>query len=506
MKKIVILGGGGAGWLAAITIKQKFKNAHIYVVEDTTIPPIIAGEAGSANLLEIYKTNNINISTWIKAVKATPKHGSVYNDWNEVGKSFTQALVQTDQYGILEKVKYKSLVSCNAASTLLKLLYAKGKPIYKAYDRGILIDQNKARHNKTLPFAQGNKNEMYHFDSRANADFLKNIALERGITHIDNRYTNSVLDEFGNIQKIQFVDGTELESDWFFDCSGFARLLLVKTMGAEFEDTSHRFPATSVVAWWNEDNICKSYTELTAMKYGWSFNINLAGRSGNGYIYDDTETTLDEAIKEAEVRFGNPVKPVAKLKFKPGTVKQFWIKNVIGLGLSTGFSDPLESNGMGLVSMQLFDLYNYWNPEVNPIDTLTKKYNESLYGKVNDINDFISFHFTGKRTDTNYWIKMKDKTRFSDSLNNRLDLYREGIIVPDNDVGSLYGLSNWLQVAQGLDLINIEKLKKNLSYLGEDTIKLVDDYWREQLDVHPNITDTCYEVQEWIAKMHQNKT
>lgn len=503
MKRIIILGGGGAGWLTAITIKQQFKNADIYVVEDTTIPPIIAGEAGAANLLELYKKNDIDITSWIKAVKATPKHGSLYNDWNVVGDSFVQALAQTDQYGLLEKPKYKSLVSCNSASTLLKLLYANNKPIYKMYDRGILIDQNKARHNKRIPFDQGNNNDMYHFDSRANADFLKNIALERGVTHIDNRYTNSILDEFGNIQKIQFADSTELEGDWFFDCSGFARLLLVKTMGAEFEDTSHRFPANSVVAWWNEHTVCKSYTELTAMKYGWSFNINLAGRSGNGYIYDDSEISVDDAIKEAEIRFGNPIKPVAKLKFKPGTVKKFWVKNVIGIGLSTGFSDPLESNGMGLVSMQLFDLYRHWNPEIDPIDEITKLYNDILYGKVNDINDFISFHFTGKRTDTNYWIKMKDKSRFSDSLNNRLHLYREGIIVPDHINTHLYGLSNWLQVAQGLDLIDIEKLKKNLSYIGTNATEIVEDYVRTQLASHSHITDTCYEMHEWIDKMHK---
>jgi len=500
MKKIIILGGGGAGWLTALSIKRHWPNTDITVVEDTSIPPIIAGEAGATSLLGRYKDLGIDITSWIKECGAMPKLGSIYNDWDVIGKSFVQSVVDRDQHNLIKNnPEYRDF-----QNILPKLYCAANKNLSDNYDRGWLIKENKTRQANFVPLDEGNHNDMYHFDSRANAEFLKKIALQRKIKHLDRKYIDALQDESGNITELLFEHGDSIKGDWFFDCSGFARLLLVKKLKAEYQDNSHMFPASSVVAWWLDDDICKSYTELTAMKYGWSFNINLAHRSGNGYIYDSSEISVDKAIEEAEIRFGSKINPVANVSFVPGTVKKFWINNVIGIGLSTGFSDPLESNGMALVTNQILTMFRYWNP-IQPVNSgLVNEFNDNMYSTVTIINDFISLHFTGKRTDSSYWLKLKDKTRFSDAVNNKIEMYKDGIIVVDQ-AQTIYVVENFIQIAQGLNLLDTEKVKLYITDWEPDIMQRFEKYYNQQMQAHKIITDHCYTTREWKNLYHATK-
>jgi tryptophan halogenase len=485
VKQIVILGGGSAGWMTALWLHKFWQNINITVIEDSKTPPIIAGEAGSSSVRLFYEEIGIDINDWVMKVNASPKLGSVLNDWNTVGSSFLHSIINKKY---LNEISSKLNLDVNkieqfAVSSIF--------PIAKLYVSGHLIEQNRT------PFVEdGYLDEaMWHFDSRLNADYLKQIAISRGIVHLDKRYVKSTIDGItGDIKSLIFDDATSIDADWFFDCSGFARLLLEKVMGAEYEDVSRFFPASSVVAWWDKPNDTV-YTKLNAMKYGWSWNINLRNRTGNGYIYDGSEISLEDAIREVEEKFNITIDPVAKLSFTPNVVKEYWKGNVIGVGLSAGFAEPLESNGLAIVVTEMLNLLSYWNPhEVNTVQR--KKFNDKCYSDMDQIIDFLNLHYRGSRTDTIYWKKLKDPNRITEKNKEYIELWKNGFLGSSRTYGEIYTIESYLTVAQGLGLINTDKATKILSYERDSPI--AHKHLRDIIlkDIFYNI-DRCKTMQEW---------
>ena len=463
MKKIVIIGGGSAGWLTALFLKKRWDNIDVTVVEDPNIPPIIAGESGSIVINSMLEYLDINILDWIKQSNATPKLGGRFYDWKEKGTSFYHTLINED---IAKTFKTINNIPQEIKTDHLALL--NDDPISKLYASGWFAENNNTTNLKRNHHATVCDVTMFHFDSRATAAFLKSIAITRNIKLLEKRYVKSTVDgDTGNIRSIVFDDATGIDGDWFFDCSGFARLLLKKTLDVKFYDYSHIFPASNVVAWWDEKPKDLVYTELTAMDYGWSWNINLKHRSGNGYIYDGDEITVDQAIQEAEIKFNTKIDPVAKLKFTPETTKEFWKNNVIGIGLSAGFVEPMEANGLGIVIDNLKLLDKLWNPMVDYNENERERYNTLSFAAMEDIINFICLHYRGKRTDTNYWIKLKEEHRITDNIKEKLELWKEGILIDNPSEGEQYPYASYLTVAQALDLIDLKKLRKNESYTSE---------------------------------------
>lgn len=484
MKNVVILGGGSAGWITALGLQRIWKNINITVVEDSKIPPIIAGESGSAFVKKFYDFLDIDINDWVIKTNAMPKLGSIFHNWNTVGENFHHAAINISpleemakHFGVYHyKIEHYSI--------------ADNYPISKLYPAGYLIESNK------IPLGPNGMIEdtMYHFDSRLNADYLKTIALSRGITHLDRKYTHCELDSSGNITELFFEQGDTIKGDWFFDCSGFARLLLSKVMKVEFEDLSRLFPASKVVAWWDKPND-KIYTNITAMDYGWSWNINIRNRTGNGYIYDGNEITLEKAIEEAETKFNTKIDPVAKLSFTPSVVKEYWKNNVIGIGLSAGFVEPLESNGLSIVILTILNIVHHWNP-FGCIDIDRKNFNIKCCADMDDIINFLNLHYRGKRTDTSYWQKLKDPNTVTDLNKERIELWSNGILGSIHNNRFNFSAESYLTVAQGLGLINTEKLKERLKYENQSSKAHLELRKQARID-YERVLSKCKDFSEW---------
>jgi tryptophan halogenase len=501
MKRIVILGGGTAGWLTALMIKKNWSTCDITVIEDPSKPPIIAGESGSFAMNDIMNHLDINFFDWIKKVSAMPKLGGKFYDWYELGSEFTHGAIESKiKFDILKSDNFKQLADCGIEE---ELTLAKGIPFHKLYAGGHLIEQNKVPFLKEDP--SGRKithfTSMYHFDSRANANYLKKVGMSRGINLLEKKYVKSTTNsDTGNIIGLVFDDATGIEGDWFFDCSGFARLLLDKVMHVEYEDHSKLFPASSVFAWWDEKPISKSYTEATAMKYGWSWNINIAHRAGNGYIYDGTEISLDQAIDEARIRFNKKIEPVASFSFNPCNAKEYWKGNVIGVGLSTGFVEPLESNGLGLVAIGLQQLLMKWNPESDFNGKEREMYNEKLYVSSNEMIDFLNLHYRGNRTDTSYWLKLKEKETMSKGIQYLLECYNEGIIPKESQI--VYSQQSYYTVMQGLNLLNLDKIKSRLSHYSPEIFKQHDELVKILNHIYSTDVSRCHDIEDWRNGFH----
>lgn len=496
MKNIVILGGGSAGWMTALFLKKTWDNINITVVEDPNTPPIIAGESGSFVVNSMLEYLDINIMDWIKHSNATPKLGGKFNEWKSKDTFFFHTLINQ---GVLATFKRRNNLTEDTKIDHIALL--NNDPICKLYAAGWFAERNNSTYLKNDPTGILFDAPMLHFDSRATADFLKSIGISRGINLMEKRYVKSTIDaDHGTIRSIIFDDATGIDGDWFFDCSGFARLLLKKTLDAKFYDYSHIFPACNVVAWWDKPED-KVYTELTAMDYGWSWNINLNHRSGNGYIYDGDEITVDQAIAEAEQRFKTKIDPVAKLKFTPETTKEFWKGNVIGIGLSAGFVEPMEANGLGIVIDNLLVLQKYWNPLIECECEERYNYNKAAFNAMEDIIDFICLHYRGKRTDTNYWIKLKEEYRITDNIKHKMELWKEGILTNDPSAREQYPYESYLTVAQALDLIDLEKLRNNQKYTSE----ILHNYnkMKQQMNVEMHkLQNEVLHVTEWKNKIY----
>ena len=509
--KAVVLGGGSAGWLTALFLKRNWPTLSVTVVEDPERPPIIAGESGTSTFIGLLKHLKIDAEDFVRRVNATPKMAGKFTDWAGEGTEFIHAL-QTDYAPWLDGWTDMDNVPINqldmgritsimrqerAKDVYLKTIIGNDIPLAKAFYANYFVEANK------VPYGPGDKTElpitcMWHFESRATAAYFKEIGISRGIELVEGEYQEAAQDAAGNISSITLDGERVLSADWFFDCSGFARLLLEKVMKEPIVDYTDYFPARAVVAWWDDTCYCTT-TNATAMKYGWSWNINLRHRSGNGYIYDPDHITLDQAIGEAEKRFNKKIDPIANFQFVPGMMKNFWKKNVFAIGLSSGFIEPLEANGLAIIIETLYAIQDYWNPNIKEYEAFTRqRANDRAFFIADDIKDFLALHYRGPRRDTEFWQSHgNDKFRIPASLQEKLDEWRDfyNLRTPE-PWPKAYSATAWIMVMQGIKLFDpdpIASSHRNLLPIGLDVLNT-------NAQKYKALVDPFWTVEEWIQR------
>ena len=509
--KVIVLGGGSAGWLTALFVQRNWPGADVTVVEDPKRPPIIAGESGTTTFVSFLRHLKIDNNDFVRKVNATPKLGGKFKNWNGVGTQFIHALQTdyapwldgwTDYYDAPVSVdltfgKMNTILQNERSKDLyLKTLLGNNVEFSRAFYAYEYIKQNK------VPFGSDDSSipciPMWHFESRSAAAYFKEIGLSRGIKLVEGEYQTAKQDTAGNITSITLDGDRELSGDWFFDCSGFARLLMSKVLNEPVVDYTNIFPARAVVAWWDEP--CYSVTtNATAMKYGWSWNINLRHRSGNGYIYDPDHITLDQAVAEAEQEFGKKIDPIANFQFQPGMMRNFWKNNVFAIGLSSGFLEPLEANGVAVIIESLYAVQDYWNPNFkNTLPEVQKRANDRIWFITEDIKDFLALHYRGHRRDTEFWRSHgEDEFRIPDSLKPKLEewaqFYQNKIPEP---WPKGYSGTAWMMVLQGLQVFDIQSIKTELGSLLDKGMNVLNmNEQKYKLLVEPRWT-----IDEWIRK------
>lgn len=504
----VVLGGGSAGWLTALFLKRNWPKLNVQVVEDPKRPPIIAGESGTTTFVNLLRHLKIDNQDFIQKVNATPKLGGRFKNWNGVGTEFVHCL-QTDYAPWLdgwtdyvnsapaEELKVGQMFYImnqeRAKDTYLKTIIGNDIPLERAFFAGHFIKEGKVPFGATsdLPCVP-----MWHFESRSAAAYFKNIGLERGIELVEGEYQYSTQSDNGDITSITLDGNRTLEGNWFFDCSGFARLLMGKVLNEPVVDYTDYFPARAVVAWWDEPCACVT-TNANAMKYGWSWNINLRHRSGNGYIYDPDHISLDQAVQEAEEFYGKKIEPIANFQFVPGMMRKAWRNNVIAIGLSSGFLEPLEANGVAVIIESLYSLQDHWKPFNDNREESVNRFNDRVWAITEDIRDFLALHYRGHRRDTEFWIShANDEKRTPPSLKESLEkwsLYYNGT-GPEPYLHG-YSPTAWLMVLQGLKIFDPSKLaqiNKNLLPVGKKVLNINEGKYVE-------LVKPFWTIEEWLA-------
>lgn len=447
VKKIVIVGGGTAGWMAAAAFVRFFKDHYsmdIEVIESSSIGTVGVGEATLPGIRDYLAFLGLDEVEFIRATHATFKLGIEFRDWHKKGSSFFHPF---SNYGI----------DFNGVSFhhYLNRLRENGK-LYDLQD--FSLPAALAKHQR---FAQAHANPKtplgdYHFAFHINAslfaEHLKTFALNLGVVCQDKLVEFVELDQQGFIQSLYTKDGSKITGDLFVDCTGFKGLLIKEALKTDYEDWSHWLMCNSAIAVQSElTGDTPSFTRTQALEAGWQWNIPLQKRMGNGYVYCDSAISDDEAIRTLTNNIvGKLLNEPRVIKFTAGRRINPWTKNCIALGLASGFLEPLESTSISMIQTAIFRLLEFFpHREFNQSDIV--EYNRLTQQEAERIKDFLILHYKASaRDDSEFWNNYRNLA-IPDTLTHKISLYKNrGYLL--NFEGESFTNASWLTMYNGFNI------------------------------------------------------
>jgi tryptophan halogenase len=445
--RIVIVGGGSAGWMAAAALGRIIGDQWtIELVESDVIGTVGVGEATIPQIHHFNRLVGLDEAEFVTRTKGSFKLGIEFVGWHggdnarymhafgAVGRDlgllpFYQYWLQARARGEGGRLEDYSL-SAQAASA------------------------NRFMREDPLPNAPlGGATYAYHFDAGLYAGFLREKAEARGVRRHEGRITRVHRDgERGDISSIELEDGRRVEGDLFIDCSGFASLLLGQTMGVDYVDWSRWLPMNRALAVPCESvDPVTPFTRSTARMAGWQWRIPLQHRIGNGHVYCSDYLSDDEAADILLANLdGRPLADPRPLRFTTGHRRQFWSGNVVALGLSSGFLEPLESTSIHLVQSGLKHLVDLLPRErIDPADVAA--FNAKLTFEFERIRDFLVLHYHANDRPEPFWQSRREM-EIPDSLAEKIEIFRaHGRIFRFNE--ELFTEQGWLQVMIGQGIL-----------------------------------------------------
>jgi tryptophan halogenase len=466
-KKITVLGGGTVGWLTALMVKEHYPAYDVTLIENSEIGVLGAGEGTVPNILDIFDTIRIPLSDLIRECSATIKVGNKFSNWcGDSSEYFLPFDVTHPNLSLTNKValthiQYPFLTACVANNQSVDDILFTAK----------LAEQNKVpylhtpKDDTTDPLGNFTKlaTIALHLDARKLAVYLRKIAEVRGITRIDGNYVSAELSEQGNITQLNLEDGRHIQSDFVFDCSGFARLLIGKLFKTEWISYSKYFPQNTAVPFFipHDNTNVKSYTQSRGMKYGWMWRVDVQDRSGCGYVFDSTLITPEQALAEVEEVLGHPVTSPKTFTFNAGIYKTSIVNNCMAMGLSSGFIEPLEATAIWqnmtmLTEFLMHDGINNYNSK-----QFLKSFNQ-LYDQMNlEILEFIQGHYVTPRADTEFWKKIRYDVPMLPSLQEKIEYLQEYNLLGIKNNDHHIGVNTWITMAAGQQILNVDKIKQH---------------------------------------------
>ena len=441
IEKVVIAGGGTAGWMAAASLSKLIgKNLDITLIESDQIGTVGVGEATIPTLLTLHELLKIKEQDFLAAVGGTFKLGISFENWLDIDKNYIHS------FGFTGK-------DCWAAG--FQHFWRKG------LERGISKEYGEyckewvaAKHNRFAVLPDNGMNYAYHIDATIYAQFLRVIAEDHGVVRQEGKIKQVDTDsESGSITALELESGERFEGDLFIDCTGFRGVLISQTLGVGYHDWKHWLPCDSAVAVQTASvGPPIPYTRSIAREAGWQWRIPLQHRVGNGLVFSSDHWSDDEAINVlAENIEGEPLADPRVLKFNTGQRHKHWHLNCVSMGLSSGFIEPLESTSIHLIQrsiirlMQLFPYAGIRQPDID-------EFNNQMSEEIEHIRDFIILHYhVTERTDSAFWRECRSMD-IPDSLQHRIELFKQtGRVfkVP----GELFGENSWIQVMIGQGLM-----------------------------------------------------
>jgi tryptophan 7-halogenase len=437
VKRVVIAGGGTAGWLAAAALSHQLgKILDITLIESDEIGTIGVGEATIPPIRVFHKLLQIDEQEFMRATAATFKLGISFENWAQKGDRYIHSFGRNG----------KPTWMCEFHNFWLRSLELGVKSELGEY----CFELQAAKADKFGISQQMDVNFAYHFDAGQYAKFLRRFSEGFGIKRVEGKIKEVKQNATsGFIESLVLHSGQVIEGDLFIDCTGFRGLIIEQTLKSGYEDWSHWLPCDSAAAVQTElTGAAPPYTRAIAHDSGWRWCIPLQHRVGNGLVFS-SRFLSDDAAKEDLVNSidGKPLTMPRILKFQTGRRRQVWNKNCVALGLSSGFIEPLESTSIHLMMVgvtRLLHLFPFGGISQSVID----QYNESTRIEMEKTRDFVVLHYHAtQRDDTPFWRHCRDMA-IPDSLAHRIDMFRQTGYAYQGD-SELFRTDSWTQVMLG---------------------------------------------------------
>lgn len=386
---IVIVGGGTAGWLAAMMLSdvaaRRKTGTRVTVIESSKIGVIGVGEGSTAVFRQMLRHFGLDEDEFLAATGATIKYGIRHRDWRRLGHVYDGPI--DDPH----------LVAPGAR--LDEYAVAAGRPVAEAHLFQHLLWKDRApvamRDGRRVPV--GPFQHAYHFDQALVGAWLRRKS--RDIAVIDDQVTGAETGE-GGIIALTLESGQRVEGDFFLDCTGFRRALIGR-LGAEWLSYRDVLPVNRAMPFWVDLKDGEEIAPCTlawAQKAGWLWWIPTQGRYGAGYVYSDAHTTPDAAKAEVEAALGYEIHPRNDIKIDAGRLRDAWIGNCVAVGLSSSFLEPLEATSIHGTIVQMMMLSEWLGTGDGPA-----RYNAAAGQQVDDFRDFIRLHYVSERRDSPFW-------------------------------------------------------------------------------------------------------
>jgi tryptophan halogenase len=448
LRRIVIVGGGTAGWMTAAALSKVLGQSEctIVLVESEQIGTVGVGEATIPQILTFNRLLAIDEDDFIRSTRATFKLGIRFDDWGRIGDSYLHPF---GVFGLpIEAIPFHHY--------FLKLR-ALGR-LDRIGDFSLAcVAAPRNRFTRPLDLPRSPLSQIayaFQFDAGLYARYLRAYAEGRRVTRVEGRITSSdVHAETGFAEAVVLDDGRRVEGDLFIDCSGFRGLLIGERLGVPYRAWSHWLPCDRALAVpCGRTAAPEPYTRATARSAGWQWRIPLQHRIGNGHVYSSAHMDETEAESILLANLDGPqLAPVNRLRFTPGRRERFWERNVVAVGLSSGFLEPLESTSIHLIQSGIAKLIGLFPWRAFDAADIAK-YNQQSINEIERIRDFVILHYKAtERDDSAFWHYCRSMS-IPDTLTEKIELFRaNGRLFREHD--ELFSETSWLAVLLGQGVI-----------------------------------------------------
>ncbi|MEO0031686.1 MAG: hypothetical protein RIS94_1444 [Pseudomonadota bacterium] len=443
IRSILIVGGGTAGWMTAAALGHALRQGcTVTLVESDDIGTVGVGEATIPPIRTFNQTLGIDERDFLRETKGSFKLGIEFVNWGRQGHRYFHPFGPYGRaFDIVDVHQY--------------WLRAQAMGETAPLDDHAMAWQI-ARENRFAPPVADPRNVLstydyaYHFDAGLYAQFLRRRAEANGVTRIEGKVAHVRQNaQTGFVEGVTLDDGRTLDADLFIDCSGFRGLLIEGALHAGYEDWPHWLPCDRAMAVPCENiGPLTPYTRSTAQEAGWQWRIPLQHRTGNGYVYSSQFLSDDQAAANLLSRLdGKALADPRPLRFVTGMRKRFWDKNVIAIGLSSGFMEPLESTSIHLIQAGISKLLALF-PDRSFDPLVIEEYNRIAVNEYERIRDFLILHYKlTQRDDTELWRYCAGMD-IPDTLATKIEHFRRYGRLVQRDA-DLFGPPSWLAVHVG---------------------------------------------------------
>ena len=483
--KVVIVGGGTAGWIAAAMLLKYTTDADVTVIESSQIGIIGAGEGSTGTLpwfiRDAWPDNSINEIDFLRKTKGTLKLGIRLQNWKGDGSYMYSPFhgSPTDTQSV-DTTFFGSIIKHNRGD-------------YSSL-HSWLMDDKMTTYRKDFNgrYTPAFTNHSFHFDGVEVGKFFKEWCTKRGVKHIDSEVEDVSFDEREYLQSVKLKNGETIESNFWFDCSGFSRVLMSKTKNKWISYKDY-LPTNTAIPFSTDVNsrTVKFETLAHALDAGWMWKIPLQHRNGCGYVFCDGFTNENKAVDEVQKLLGHDIDPIKTIKFEAGRYDKIWYNNIVSLGLSSHFLEPLQATSIHIMIVSAANLiFHYLKGEIPYYEDRTK-YNSMVNNMIDDYADLIQMHYLTGRQDTPFWkfitneIKLTEKNRYIKNLSK----FRLPTTFDVSQGHGTAGYPIWCHILDNSGCYDRDIMKDELNHFGkwQESINQMESMERQYKKIKPEL-------------------